>query len=261
MDSEKIIFKIPFDLGTNKRGAEKAPDQIELEFKKININEENFVDIDVSQDFITTHENIFNQANMALKNSHFIALGGDHSTSYSLIKAFKKHYPKSALVVLDAHFDCQKPFDLPTNEDYLRLLIENKILDPRDILIIGARSATQEELEFTKKHKLKYLSPQNFEIEELKDFLNNYQEFYLTIDIDAIDPSIAPGTAWSESNGLNKNQFENIINYLQYGKKFSADIVELSPNYDKNNTTAKLTANILLSLINPHKKLFIVLGI
>jgi agmatinase len=260
MDSEKIIFKIPFDLGTNKRGAEKAPDQIELEFKKTTSNE-NFVNIDVSQDFLTTHKNILNQANRTLNNSHFIALGGDHSTSYSLIKAFKQHYPQSALIVLDAHFDCQKPFDLPTNEDYLRLLIENKIIDPNDILIIGARSATQEELDFIKKYKIRHLSPQNFEIKKLKDFLNKYQEFYLTIDIDAIDPGIAPGTAWREPKGLNKDQVESIVNSLPYGKKFSADIVELSPNYDRNNTTTKLTANILLSLINPHKKLFIVLGI
>jgi len=252
MDSKKItIFKIPFDQGIldqSKRGASKAPDRIESEYKKI-INRANFTNIRTSQDFKETHKNIYNRAK---EYPLFGAVGGDHSISYSLIKAFKQHHPNSAIVIMDAHFDCQEPFDLPTHEDFLRLLISQKTINPEDILIIGARSYTNNELDFIEKHKIKHIEPKKFKIESLMDFLKKYDSFYLSIDIDAFDPSIAPGTGLPEPKGLTQDQLQKAFKCFPYGKEvYSFDIVETSPAHDFGNTTVKLVANILLRLTTP----------
>ena len=82
-----------------------------------------------------------------------IYLGGDHSITYYTVKHFKKTHKNSAFIVFDAHPDVFQAFDFPSHQDYLKFLIEEKILDPKDIVVVGIRAPHPSEIKYYKERK------------------------------------------------------------------------------------------------------------
>ena len=74
--------------------------------------------------------------------------------------------------------------------------------------------------------------------------------YYITIDIDGLDPSIAPGTLWPAPGGLDYYQIVKLLRGLAgTGKIIGLDLVEIVPGRDLNGLTSGLAARIILSLI------------
>ena len=74
--------------------------------------------------------------------------------------------------------------------------------------------------------------------------------YYLTIDIDGFDPSIAPGTGTPSHGGF---LYDEILEFLQglttRGDVVGIDLVEVAPDYDRDGTTAFLAAQVLMNLL------------
>src|SRR3989344_5237354 len=112
-------------------GTEIAPKKIIEELNNYTFNEDHkkitfqTEKTTISQNISETHRNIFNKI---LEEEPEIILGGDHSITYSSVKAFSKRFLNPSLIILDAHPDLETS-DLkePTHEDYLRRLIEKNI--------------------------------------------------------------------------------------------------------------------------------------
>lgn len=165
-----------------------------------------------------------------------IFIGGDHSiTRLTLPKTSVKN-----LVVIDAHFDLYGSVNnRPFHGNWLKLLIENNVIDPSNITMYGIRAFDKQELEYADNKKIKYN-------------LLNYVEphdipvgpIYLSIDIDAIDPAYAPGTWYMEPGGWSSR---NLLDFVKaYRDNLVAmDIVEIDPERDINNMTSKLAAKII----------------
>jgi agmatinase len=232
-------------LGKNL-GCEEAPDKILKDFK----NE--ILDVKVVNDNIDeTNKNIYLTAKR-LVDDKVIFIGGDHSISYPLFKAFSEANEKNCgLIIFDAHPDCYDEFNL-THENFLRLLIKDKLIKPQNVIIVGVRTFTKEEHDFLKKNNIKYFSATNLykNIIETCDIVmgiaRNFGKFYLSVDIDVVDPAFAPGTGYLEPLGLHSRE---LIYFLERIKRLKdlqwVDLVEVNPGKDKEEITVKLAKEIV----------------
>jgi len=244
----KTILKIPFEKGIpdkGKTGTASAPEvlQREADFKA------NWVNIPVSSDIEQTHYNIFSKAlEEHNKGNTVIGLGGDHSVTYSLFKAFREKF-NGGLIVFDAHLDCQEDFTPPSHEDVTGSLIRNKIVKAEDVLIIRERKYSDREKEFADTQGIRIVN-ENI-LETAKEFCKNKENIYLSVDIDAIDSKLAPGTGYPEANGLLLKDIQDVVGFLKECSKLKgADLVEICPKRDASGNTIKLGKEILFKLIS-----------
>ncbi len=243
-----MIVQVPGINGLNKTtGCEKASKVIcnflNLDSKKILLENANLEN---------QESEIYQKSKQIFHNSKkTIFLGGDHSISYPLSKAFVKTHNSPAIIVFDAHFDLMQPLKNPTHEEWLRALIEEKPLI--EILLVGIRKNSknidEQEIEFAKKNNLKIIYSDEFENSKNKilSFAKNKQ-LYVSLDLDVLDKSLFDATGYPEEKGLSLNQLKEILEKLNKNI-ISLDLVEYNPNLDKNNSNLNLIAKILKPLI------------
>lgn len=258
------ILKVPFSKGGlgKTEGTYKAPDLIinffnnlylkENQKKSLNITEVKIDNSNVS----VSYDNIFLNVNDLIKNNGNnlnIVLGGDHSITYPCFKSFFKNYENAGIIIFDAHPDLMNYTTIHTHEDYLRKLIEDNYLKKENIVLIGIRNIHSIEKEYLIKNKIKYYSYENIfnlGIENICDEVMTkarcWSNLYISIDIDALDPSICPATNYPEPGGLNINEFFYFIKRLKFLKKLKMlDIVEVDPTKDLNDITSITAAKII----------------
>jgi arginase family enzyme len=192
-----------------------------------------------------------------------IFLGGDHSISYSLTRAFLDYCEgikgkEPCLIVFDAHPDCMPltkgSEKYPNHEEWLRTLVE-KGFPSKNILLVGVRNSHKYELDFLKEKNIKTISLNRLleNIEETCEIIMEFsdkKELYLSIDIDVIDPAFAKGTGYLEPGGLTSREMIYILHRMNKIKNLRAvDLVEINPEKDEKNLTVKLGAKILAELL------------
>jgi len=265
-----LIVKIPGINGLGKTdGCEKAGNAVIAATKDIHTNEQG-IPINTQlfnlEEIHLDNKNIFEANKLIFKNSleffrqepKTILLGGDHSISFSTVKAFFEYCKKSGkdpcLIVFDAHADCMPPMKEPTHEEWLRALVDYGF-PAENILLVGVRNLDPSETVFLKKTGIKVMKI-NHLLENFEDSCDIIMEFskgkelYLSIDIDIIDPCFAPGTGYIEPGGLTSRQFIYLIQRINKLKNLKAiDIVEINPKKDRGNMTVRLGAKILSELI------------
>jgi agmatinase len=184
------------------------------------------------------------------KNKFPIAIGGEHSITSGIVQA----YPKDiAVLSLDAHMDFRDEYE---NEKYNHACVIKRISEHitiKSIAILGVRSAEKEEYINAKKQNLFYID--SFEIkkndiektiEKTKNFLKD-KKIYLTLDIDSIDPSFAPGTSTPEPFGITPFDLIDIIDAFS-SQLIGFDVMEVCPDYD-NGETSILAGKIIRYVI------------
>lgn len=264
-----FVVKVPGINGLGKtNGCEMAGEAMIKELRSIYTNEQGKI---VNVDLLDLEEIHLDNSNLELTNdliyknsleifetkSKTIFLGGDHSISYSITKAFldycKNSNKQPCLIVFDAHPDCMPPDkEFPTHEEWLRGLIEYGF-PTENILLVGVRNSDIKETAFLKENNIRTISIDSFteDLHETCDTImefSNHKELYVSIDIDFIDPAFAPSTGYKEPGGLTSRDFLYIIKRLNKIKNLKAiDIVEINSEEDRknNNITVKLGAKIL----------------
>lgn len=243
-----MIIQIPITNGLNKtKGTEKAPKII---WDSLNTSRERIIKPPINQDDLSEAQQQISEISKKYSNKKPLFLGGDHSISYPLVKEFIKKNPNIKLIVLDAHPDLMKPMEEPTHEEWLRAIIERTKINPKNILLVGLRSASanidSREIEFSKKRGIKIILSEDLESrhDEIKEFAN--KPFYLSIDIDAFDEKDAKATGYPEKNGPKKKTLIKIIKKLSNSENNQAiDVVEYNPTKDKDKKTLNLIKEIL----------------
>jgi len=189
-------------------------------------------------------------------------LGGDHSISYSIGKAFFEYCARShknpCLIVFDSHPNCvpSAGSGFPTHEEWLRALIEQGF-PSENILIVGLRNSSSEELQFVREKKVRTLGLNEIliDIENACDAIMEFadgKELYLSLDMGIVDPAFAPATGYNEPGGLTSRQLIYLIQRINKMKNFKAiDMVEINAEKDKeyDHITLKLGAKVLSELI------------
>ena len=233
------------ELGCNEKGES-------IDIHRLNITEIAINPLDVNE----SYHNIFeNSKEIFEKNFKSFFIGGDHSITYSIVQAFIKCEKNPLVIVFDSHLDCFKPEVIPDSTQWIRKLIEEGF-NPSGIIFISTRNVWQEELEFIKKNKITIIKMDVLreEINEICDLVmeraRNSSGFYISIDIDAVDPAFAPGANFPEVGGLSSRDLIYFVKRLAILENFKgADIVEINPLRDINYQTIKLGAKLLAEMI------------
>ncbi|MBX7075733.1 MAG: agmatinase [Methanobacteriaceae archaeon] len=194
-----------------------------------------------------------NIADLLSKNIKPIILGGEHSLTIASLNALSKIYNVSDITIIhiDAHRDIINTYQ---GEKYSHATVLRRIYDlnPKEIIQIGIRSESEEENDFIKNsNNIKTFTPSDLK----KDFsiLNDYLKsingpIYLTIDMDGLDPSIAPSVGNPTHNGLNANEVNQILEIITEKNVIGFDLMEVATN-KLGDITAVLAAKFILDFL------------
>lgn len=256
------LLKIPFSKGSlgKSEGCKLAPDKIANLVEEFWFSEDKALpmfdieNVDIDQNNLTlTHNNIFKKISEIKTN--FIALGGDHSITYSTFKAFAQNFNNPGIIIFDAHPDLMPPKNLD-HETYLRKLIEDNIVKKENIILIALRNWDDEEYKYIQDNRIKIYPMKNISMEGIQNICDglmsvakDWDALYLSIDIDAVDPAFAPGTGYTEPAGLTSRELLYLIHRIKLLKNLKAiDIVEVNPEKDINDMTCRLGAKLCVEL-------------
>lgn len=178
----------------------------------------------------------------------FLFLGGDHSITYATLRAIAKHHKNFGLIYFDAHPDMYKSYDgeIYSHACPVRRMVENGIVKGENIIQIGIRAATKEQMEFAEENGIEIIT--SSEIFKGKEIEIPFERAYLSFDMDVLDPAYAPGVGNPEPGGLTTRELVEIIKNLNVGV-ISFDIVELNPHYDYKGITAFAAAKIIREVL------------
>lgn len=219
-------------------------------FKETNFENKELVEVE-QNNIEKTNQTIEKTYDKTLKEENkILAITGDHSNSYPLIKSYSKHTNKDfKLVIFDAHPDVEVTTDSISHEDYLRNLIEDNHIDPQNIYLFGIRTFSRTEFEYLIDKKVNFWSISEVlrKKEEIKSTLENLTgNIYLSIDIDVLDPDVAPATYYREWCGLYLEELEEYAKIL-LPKTNNYDITEFYSEKDEEDITKR---NILKLIEN-----------
>lgn len=163
------------------------------------------------------------------------ALGGEHTITVPLVKGVKKIYPDLVVLVLDAHADLRESWE-GTSFSHACTLRRIAELDC-PIFHIGLRSLSKEEQAFLiGRPQIRSYSSQEIlfqgGLERFQKELTSFhgQNFYLSLDVDALDPSLIPGTGTPEPGGLHWHHLLQTLRIISaQGPIRGIDICELMP--------------------------------
>jgi agmatinase len=185
-----------------------------------------------------------------------LALGGDHSVTTPLVRAFAAASERPfGLVHLDAHPDLFDTYDGSplSNACPLRRALETGRLRPEHLLILGTRSYNPVELDFMRDHGIRFVPAREVDrrgvdamVALARERLSGVERVYLTLDIDVADPACAPGTGAPVAGGLSSRQLLDLVRGLHEALPITAmDVVEVSPPLDPTDATLFLALQIV----------------
>jgi len=195
--------------------------------------------IDSTLDAKTINNQIINAVKEAINdNSKLICFGGDHSVSYPIIQAMSEKHKNINILHFDAHPDLYHNFQ---NNPYSHAspfarIMENKLAS--SLTQVGIRTLDQHQRTQVNKFNVKVFEMKDFDSQAIIDYVNALTgPLYVSIDIDALDPSCAPGVSHHEPGGLFSRDLLTILQNIEI-EVIGVDIVELNPKTDINNMTA-----------------------
>ncbi|MDD3264103.1 MAG: arginase family protein, partial [Candidatus Nanoarchaeia archaeon] len=160
-------------------------------------------------------------------------------------------------IVFDAHPDLMDDFSPPSQEGYLRNLIEEDIIKPENVILIGIRNWDTQEIDYINSKKIKYFTSKMIFEKGIKEVVNEIlkiiekkeNKIYLSLDIDVVDPIEAIGTGYIEHGGMSSREIIYFIQKIKETKKIQMiDLVEINPQKDINDITSKLGAKLVTEL-------------
>lgn len=172
---------------------------------------------------------------------HPIALGGDHSVTYPILRAVTAGRPTLTILHIDAHGDLYGDFE---GDRYSHACPFARIMEecPGVTLVqVGIRTLTP--------HQREQIARFGVNCIEMRHFADGARPaidgpVYVSVDIDGLDPAFAPGVSHREPGGLSVRDAVTMIHQLR-GPMVGADVVEFNPSQDHNGVTATVAAKIV----------------
>lgn len=278
IDADVAILGAPFDFGTQWRaGARFGPRAIRdastlfsfghggaydfeddityLPAGKVKIVDLGDADI-IHTDTINSHKNIEFGVRKILKAGALpVVLGGDHSINIPCINAFSDEEPFH-LIQIDAHLDFvdeRHGVKYGHGNPMRRAAEKSYVTGLSQIGIRNVSSTAKEGYDDARAMGSDILSVRNFRkigVDGVLDRIPEGVRYYVTIDIDGFDPSIAPGTGTPSHGGFLYYEILELLDGLaQRGNIIGLDLVEVAPDYDHSGSTSVLAAQILMNTI------------
>ena len=277
-EARYVIFGVPFDAtSTYRSGARFAPQairqaslNIETYSFRSGIDVEDLAlhdagDLDVSMDAQRTLDMTrLVVADILAAGKVPVALGGEHTITLGLAKGLGGKAAKTAIVSFDAHLDLRCEFlgSTLSHTTFMQLISEQ--VKPAKIVEVGTRSACKEELAYAKKAGIEFFTTQEIIKqgslligEQLKEKLLPYDNLYLTVDMDVLDPAFAPAVQNPEPEGITTAELIDLACSLCDKRVIGFDVQEIVPIYDQGVSAivaAKIIFEMLCQLEKSRKK-------
>ncbi|KMJ56135.1 agmatinase [Bacillus sp. LL01] len=180
-----------------------------------------------------------------------IGLGGEHLLSWPIFKAMNKKYEDIAIIHIDAHADLREEYEGEVLSHSTPIRKACGLIGAENVYSFGIRSGMREEFQFAKESGM-HMS--KFEVAEpLKKILPTLagRNVYVTIDIDVLDPSCAPGTGTAEAGGITSKELLDAIVAIADSdiNIIGADLVEVAPAYDPSEQTQITASKMIREMI------------
>lgn len=253
--SKIIIQGIAYDEKSSyMQGPAHAPPLIRKAFRSHSANmfTENGLDIDTLDlidkgDFeVASYFDIETLTRNHLESGNkLLTLGGDHSITYPILKAFKEQHPKFDVLHIDAHGDLYQEFEGDTYSHacpFARIMEDGLV---NRLVQVGIRTLNTHQREQAERFNVEIHEMKDLDLSSLPSFKN---PLYISLDMDAFDPAFAPGVSHYEPGGLSSRQVLNIIQNIDT-EVIGADIVEYNPTRDSNDMTAFLAAKMMKEIL------------
>jgi agmatinase len=195
-----------------------------------------------------------------------MTIGGDHTIALPLLRVMHEVHGPVAVVHFDAHLDTWDTyFGAPvTHGTPFRRASEEGLIDKTGSMHVGIRGPlySSEDLSDDQVLGFQVIGAHDMDdlgwrgaVERIKARVGN-RPTYVSLDIDVLDPSFAPGTGTPEAGGLTSRELLNILRAFADLNLVGADIVEVAPAYDHAEVTgiaASHAAYELISAMAPRK--------
>jgi agmatinase len=180
----------------------------------------------------------------------WVILGGDHTTTAAVVEVALEHHPDLRVVQFDAHPDLRREY---LGEPWNYASAMTRVLDrlaPERLYQIGLRTGDREEWSPPRGTRVfpAWLGSAREATAAIAEELAALP-LYVTIDIDVLDPSIAPGTGAPEPGGLTVPDLLAAFRGLGAARVIGCDLVEVSPRWDPSGRTAITAAAIVRDAI------------
>ncbi|KAI0806924.1 agmatinase [Fomes fomentarius] len=195
-----------------------------------------------------------------------LTLGGDHTITLPLLRGVASVYGPVSVIHFDSHLDTWKPKQMPdspwlpgeeipvSHGSYFWYAHKEGLLAPNNSNIhVGIRGAINSWQDYDDDYEFGWVISHAWDAEDIgwQGIVKKIREtvgdnpVYITLDIDSIDPGMAPATGTPEIGGLTTREIKKILQGLSGLKIVGADIVEVAPDYDtQDEITSIAAANI-----------------
>lgn len=253
-----VLLGIPFDAHSSYlRGPALAPPLIREAFRcdSSNLSTETGVDLSAQafrdagdlelagkDDFEVIENALDGLLNQAQRP---VCLGGDHSITYPILRAFAKKFGDLAIVHFDAHPDLYDEFEgnrLSHACPFARIMEEGCA---KRLIQLGIRTMNAHQRQQAARFGVEAIEMRSLPALPKLGIDGNV---YVSFDIDVLDPAFAPGISHREPGGMSVREALAHLHAIR-GHIVGADIVEYNPRQDVAQLTAMVCGKILKELL------------
>jgi agmatinase len=191
---------------------------------------------------------------------HLLTLGGDHTVALPLLRAVAAVHGPVAVVHFDAHLDTWDTFfgAAYTHGTPFRRASEEGLLDRSGCLHVGIRGSVYNAVDLIEDAELGFQVVSAPEVDQIgvsgvvERIRRRVGErpVYVSVDIDVLDPGLAPGTGTPEAGGLTSRELLTMLRTFASLNLVGADVVEVSPAYDHAQVTGIAAAHVSYELLS-----------
>lgn len=256
-----VVMPVPYD-GTSTwiKGSDKGPDAIldascNVELYDIDTDSEVYLKGIHTSAAVTENASpekmvdaVYKKAKEYLGLDKFlVTIGGEHSISIGLFRAFSEKFKDLTILQIDAHSDLRQEYE-GSRFNHACAMARAREFCP--IVQVGIRSMDIGEKPYIQKENVFFADGIRKGLVTNKEIIDRLSgNVYLTIDLDGFDPSVLPSTGTPEPGGLNWYDVTGLIaEVIKHRNLVGFDIVELCPNeFEKSSDflAAKLIYKIL----------------
>lgn len=191
---------------------------------------------------------------------HLLTLGGDHTVALPLLRAVAAVHGPVAVVHFDAHLDTWDTFfgAAYTHGTPFRRASEEGLLDRSGCLHVGIRGSVYSDVDLIEDAQLGFqvVSAPEVDLIGVSGVVERIRHrvgerpVYVSVDIDVLDPGLAPGTGTPEAGGLTSRELLTMLRTFASLNLVGADVVEVSPAYDHAQVTGIAAAHVSYELLS-----------
>lgn len=262
-NANTVVFGAPYDSTCSFRpGTRFGPSAMRRDFQGLE-SYSPYLDLDLTDYLIHDAGDMelpFGETTMVLdqieawatplieQDKQVVMLGGEHSLSLAMIRAFARKYADLQVIHIDAHTDLREEY-LGNRYSHASVMKRAwEILGDGRIHQFGIRSGERDEFTFSRE-KLSITPFQLNGMRELAKELPSGTPIYVSLDLDVLDPSVFPGTGTPEPGGVTFHELLAGLMELKDLNIVGFDLMELSPHYDPSGASTAVACKLLREML------------